>query len=554
MLNRIFKIKLCLLCAVSIFTPFDASAQQCNAPSELLTTLFHPDPGSYSVWSGVIGEPKMDEVFKSVLKRDGGGAIAVGEFRLSKNANPDMMLVEVDERGRKKWSVIQKIDGLQSVAKMLRLDGKYVIAANTENKGGHKNIWIGFFDEQGSLKNHVIYSDKKFGLSVNDIVLSSDNRNFVMAVSREENIGSEKNKIMQNDSGIFILDTKGIKSSERFFILGRGSAIKSLSFSRFPENEVGYIATGWFVNDYKKRIGWVMRLREDASLVWQREFERGLSASIEVSSAYNEQSILAFGEVVPADSGSIGAWLMMLDARDGGMKWQRYYKGETGAHDYKPKGLLVNVDGLISVAMQAKTDGDAKTQEEHDALEAVKALTVKKDKKMSDEPKVMSGDLHIPDLMDYVHVLTLTPRGITIAGDSYFEGKGVMLSQMIAGVDGKRLMVGSMMAEDGMIAHLSDVSSSQEQNKDVSSEVKPSLPQVELSEKTLKGLEMLGHKIAEKKGTEKKPDSADSKSAVAPDLSLKNDALNENAWVVMGTAPDAYTDPCVLKVKTLNSQ
>lgn len=547
MLNRNLKFRLCLLCAVSILSPFEASAQQCNAPPELLTTLYHPDPGSFSVWSGAYGEPKSDENFRSVLTMEGGGAIAAGEFRASEKAKPEMIMVEVDNRGRKKWAVSHKIDGLSSVVKILRVDGGYLVAANTENQAGHKNIWLGFLNGQGRLKKHVVFSEKKFGLSVNDIIHSVGGRNFVMAVTREQNIGSAKKKIMQNNSGVFILDTKGIKSSERFFILGKGSEIKNLSFSKFSESESGYIATGWFENDYKKKIGWVIRLREDASLVWQREFERGLSASIEVSSAYNEQSILAFGEVVPADSGSIGSWLMMLDAYDGSIKWQRYYKGETGAHDYKPKGLLVNTDGIITVAMQAKTDGDAKTKEEHDVQAA--AMVEK-----PVDPAVMSGDLHIPDLMDYVHVLTLTPRGITIAGDSYFEGKGVSLSQMVAGDGGKRLMVGSLVAQDGDIAHLPVSSTAEKSVDDAVPEAKPNLPQAELSPKALKGLEMLGQKITGKKTVIKQPDSGESKKEIVPATPENNDAFSANGWVIMATQPDAYTDPCVSKGKTLNSQ
>lgn len=559
MLNRILNKRLCLLCAFSALTPFGAMAQQCNAPYEMVTTLFHPDPGAYSVWDTSYGEPIMDETFSSVLPLPDGGAIAVGTWKETKAAKPQLLIVEFDKRGRKMWSKTHKIDGLMNVVKMIQDQDGYAIAINIKGAKSGKGIYLGFLDRAGQVKNSVILSEAKFGLSAKDFIRAADGKNFVMAVAREQNIGTQKSPIMQNDAGIFILNTKGIKSSERFYILGRGSEIKNLSVSKFDKNELGYIATGWFVNDYKKRIGWVLRLREDASLVWQREFERGLAASVEVSSAYNSDSILVFGEVLPADSGSIGSMLMMLNSIDGSIGWQRYYKGETGNHDYRPRSIVVNKDGLILVAMQAKTEANAKALAKAEIIDAPKS----DDEAAKDgQTSLMSGDLHVPDFMDYVHVLTLTPRGITISGDSYFEGKGGMIAQMVLTPKGERLMVGTANVPDGDIATAIQASKGASQPdtpaEPAGGEVKPNLPQVALPENTMKGLAMLGKKIEAATAPLNKPDSGESKEsdkpAIADIKSAEIDGVNENGWIVTGAAPDTYTDPCIVKLKTLNAQ
>lgn len=549
MLNRKLKSGLCLLCAVSTFAlagvPQDAHAQQCNAPFEMVTTLFYPEPGAYAIWKAQYGQPKIREVFQSALPVAGGGAIAAGER--GEGAARDLIIAQYDKRGRKVNEKVHKITGLQKVVKILPRDGGYVIAANVHAPKKSSAIWVGFFDKDGMLLGGKSVDDGANNITANDMIASHDGEGFVVAVSRNKKSSGKNTGNMKKDAGIFLLDAKGIASSKKFFILGQQNEIKNLSVSKVGENDLGYIAAGWFENAYSKRIGWVMRVAADGSLIWQREFERGLGASIMVVHPYNEQSFLAFGSVAAADSGLIGAWAAMLDTRQGQILWQRYYRGEHADMSYHARGALVNKDGLISLVMQAKAEAGEDEAAPKADDDPRKALLVPAQEQEAAQSIA-------PPRTDYVHVLNVTPRGITVSGDAYFEGQSGHIAQAVEGEAGARLFAGYANVPDGEIAAVLAERAPSGEAVPVASEQalpKPNLPQAEMSDKAREGLAMLGRNVAAQVEGRKQPDSGESsgalKNASADDFDEsqpENSGINANGWLLMATPLDAYIDPC----------
>ncbi len=501
---------------LSIFSAEKVFAQNCSAPFEMVTKLYQPAPGSYTVWDSLYGDEQKDEEFISALN-DGEEIIAVGEVRQLQGAHPEMVFVKFDRRGRKLWEKSHSINGLRNIVKMLpNGDDGYLVASNNQELQGHNFVWLGFFDKKGKLLRQNFIKDKKTNLYANDIILSSDGNGWALAITSEYKFGDDKNRDIRKNATVYLLDKNGNVKFNRTYILGVNNEISGLSVAKLSSENVGYIATGYFENSNNKKIGWVLRLAQDSSYIWQKEFSRGESANMKISSSYKNGSILVAGDVKAVNSGAGAALLMALNGGDGELLWQRFYYGESGHHNYTAKGLYID-DGVASLMMMAKSS----------ALPPASDI----------EQKLDDGNLSMPEFMSYAHVLTVNSRGVTISGDSYYMGKGVSISQMVRGNSGRRVMAGYALVKSDNIQAI-------DEGKPL--DIVPlkekgyiDLPDIELSQKAKKGLAMLKSKVAshEEEGivfTDKlaKPKNKESK-------------ITRDAWVVVGDAPDKYNDPCV---------
>lgn len=517
MLNKFFT--LFAISAVFMALPVNiAYAGQCEANYEMITKLHHPDPGSYTVWDAVYGEGKRDEVFASVVNH-GDSVMAVGEVRSPKAVKPSIVFVKYDKRGRKVWDKYHAISGLRNIVKMLSYDDGVVVLINRRKSGGRGFLWLGFFDNEGSLKSQKIIKDGEHNLLATDIIPSigdGNKKGWAISVTVERKYGGGKNALMRKNATVYLLDHNGNELSSRAYILGTNNEINGLSVSKFEDGKTGYIATGYFESPSGKEIGWLLRLSEDTSYAWQKEYGRGLSAKLKLSSGYRDRYILAFGDVMPLHSKTSGSWLMLVDGSNGKTLWQRYYYGETGRHDYTAKGVFVNKDGLITLMMMADIIDGNNISSDEDEL----------------------------DNINYAHVITLSPRGVTLSGDAYYNGQGVVVSQIIEGVDGSRVMVGHSFVTAKDI--IKEKRLAKKHPSPLKEEGYVNLPDVNLSDKANEGLAMLNKKIKAQRVYKEQAESAKEDHSVS-DL----DDLTQNGWVLIGEMPEAYTDPCIITQRKL---
>ena len=509
MLNKFFIIVTVLVSFVLVAAGSGYAQEECNVNYEMITKLYHPDPGSYTVWDSLYGQENKDEGFISVVNYGDGGVLTVGEVVSLRENTLSMVLVHFDRRGRKVWDKYHYISGLGNIVKMLPYRDGVVVLANRRKSGGRGSLWLGFFGDDGILKSQKIVSDKEYDLFATDITFRIDGDGFVVSVTADREFGLGKNKVTRKNAVVYLLDKNGNELSSRSYILGTDNEIEGLSVSKFEGGKSGYIATGYFESPSGKKMGWVLRLNDDLSYVWQKEYSRGLSANIKLSSGYRDRYILTFGEVMPVGSNALGSWLMLLDGGNGETMWQRYYYGETARHDYSAKGLYVNKDGLITLMMMAKVI------------------------------PLVGND----DDMSYVHLLTLSPRGVTLSGDSYYYGKGGYISQLIEGGNGSRIMVGNSLVP------IKDLM--QKKKKHDGKHPAPlkemggvNLPDVILSDKTNAGLAMLKNKI----DAQEIKHISDSESANGGG-DVKD--ITRDGWVLVGDMPEAYSDPCARKLREL---
>ncbi len=531
MLNRFFKslavylFFMFMVFGYTMLQPYHAFAQKCDAPYETITRLHHPDPGAFMVWNSVFGEQEHKTKFISAIAslRNNRNVIAAGEIRAASGIRPALLLVEFDRRGRKIWSKVHNIPYLDQVIKVASNGDGYVLIANISPPKKHRAIWLGFFDGMGKFKSYKKLSDNKFDLFANDMQPKIGSAGWVVPVTaiikHADGGGDQKN------ASVFLLDSKGNQISSRSYILGLKTEIIDLSVSNFGDGVEGYIATGYFENNSGKKIGWVVRLNSDLSMVWQKEFSRGVSAKLVASYPSGDGNVLVAGNVESSNLKSGGAWLAKLDDVGGAIIWQRYYMSGKQTHTYSVRDINVNKDGLIALLMMADpVDVDAKGN------------NIKDDGKSSK----MSG-FGVSDDSSYGHLLTLTPRGITLSGDAFYYGSDVMLYSLSQDENGRRIIAGSSMVKretvikdnevdnEGAIVPLRD-------NTDVH------LPDALLSDKTKKGLALLKKKIeAQSLISQNGEDKLHNDSAK---LENTDRDLVQKGWVVVGDMPDAYIDPC----------
>lgn len=487
------------------------------------------------VWEAVAGTPQNDEIYKTLMPLGDDQVIVAGEVKSAgAGGKQSLMLAVFDRRGKNIWEKAHVVEGLHSVVKILPAKDGYVVVANRRKKGTKAQIWLGYFKSDGVFDHDKILSDPNDGLQANDAAILDD-KQIIFAVTVFKGDGMTKSPGAEKIAAIYVTTREGGFVMKRDYILGRDNEIFSLFVSEFQQKKVGIIATGYFENDFHKKIGWVLRLEKNASLVWQKEFVKGAGMEVRFATGALGKDVVISGDILPLSRGKTGTWLASLNAEGGNLQWQRYYEGETGVHDYRSGGLFMQDSGLITLVMEAKA-------------ESRETKTVKKEDKSIENQKdvLITESKEIPSGMDYVHVLTVSPRGITMSGDSYYHGLGASVSQVVAGHDGQRLMAGFARVKPREAAIL------EKAVPEESPAQKPiNLPDAKVSEKALTGLELLNknmsggqkdNSVPEDK--EKQLKSGESNNTQAVNKVLPVPGVSRDGWVFSGAQAQAYKDPC----------
>ena len=281
MLNKLFLfvpffIFLLVLQGGSVFAQSKASedgGDTCNVPYETLTKLFEPAFGSYTVWDNTFGEGVRQESFSSAVEMDDGTVLAAGEMVPMNGVKSVIVLANYDTRGRLLWEKFHAVSAVTGVVKMLKAGDRYVLLVNRNHRLEPKNIWMGFFDKDGKFKGQKVIRDQKFDLFATDMVLSPDQKRFVISATMERNIGSKEEPEYIRSPEVHVVDLAGKELVRRAFFMGENSEILGLSYGKVGDGEQDAIfTTGYLENEYSKKEGWMMRLNADASLVWQKQY------------------------------------------------------------------------------------------------------------------------------------------------------------------------------------------------------------------------------------------------------------------------------------------
>ena len=517
-----------LFVLAGLFVPFkSAQSQQCSAPYETITRFDKPEPGAAMVWQtfynhyGTVAQERQGR-FVSSYGLDDGDVLIVGQVQLMKNVRPSLLLVQFNDRGRAKWEKIHKIPHMKEIVKIVPDGEGSAVLVNMETQKGYRYFWIGFFDKDGGLKSSQIIKDEQFEMLANDIHPSVDGAGWVVPVTVLRKWGDDPEQMQKNVS-IYKLNKKGKRIGMRSYILGVRTELMNVRSQTFVGEKKGYIATGYFENDSKKKIAWVMRLNPDLSMVWQKEYGRGISAKLVQSADNRDGDVLIVGDVSSAESDVNGAWLAKLDGEYGRVIWQRYYASKKGDYSYSARNVVEHGDGRISFLMQGR-------------------VVEKKKRRTKSAPKTNKRG---GKEQHFGHLLTLSERGIILSGDAYYAGFGSYVSSMSMDGLGRLVLVG-----DSWQKSYAEIKRQREKNVP---EVVPLrdggeiyLPDVQLSDKTRQGLALLRKKISAQDVMEEEGGSREHKMEKSESANSSDDSfeLSQKGWVFAPELDYTYKDPC----------
>tara|TARA_B100001989_G_scaffold251270_2_gene230115 strand:+ start:2794 stop:4314 length:1521 start_codon:yes stop_codon:yes gene_type:complete len=500
--NYFYKSTICLGFISVLLGAAPVQAQNCNAPYEMMTELRYPELGSYSVWDNAYGEPRKSEIFKSAIALDDGTVLAVGEKRHLEKVAPSLMIVKFDKRGRKSWEEYHSPGQIKDIVKFIPFQKGYVILVNRyakdENRKDYASLF--FIDNNAKITKVQNIQSDAYNITATDVLGLNDAADTIVISaihSRSEGQGEDQRSIKRG--AIYTYNKNKNATNWREYIVGINSEILSLEKTLIKGGAIDIIATGTFENNHGKKMGWVFRLDKDGSYKWQKEFSRGESTLVSDAYGYKNGDIIAAGTVKPIGERPNGAWLMRLDGNNGDIKWQRYYYGEKSQYHYSAQDVVVNDDGIITFLMSAISYNEI-------------------------EERGFDGS-------GFGHVLNISPRGITLGGEAYFKGNSAHINEMRLAPKSQYIMSGYTWQ------NAQKVFEEFKEGKDKNNPT-PVLPEAEISQKSQKGLDLLKGKV-------------EADHVIKDRLNSDNNALkkngkeqDQNAWVMIGTAFDTYTDPC----------
>ncbi len=380
--------------------PFQGRAQDCNILYETIYEMPEPSAGSYNVWERVFGDEKKTENFTSGISLSNKNTLVIGSVLEDRFSKPQMIMAELDRRGRSKWSKTHVIEGFVRPVKIIEHDDKLLVIADVEKSRRSKNtkIWVGLFDTKGELLSTSEIAADEGSISAVEVIKKSNASGFFLSayVVPPKSLGGF--------ARIYDLDNDGKEVRERSFVPGLENKILSLDY--YGDGQ--YVAAGYVRNADGRKVGWVLRLGASGEIIWEREFPRGRIAQINAVSDYVQNFVVMAGESHPYGEGNLAAWVMVLDGDNGQIAWQRYYRGDL---DYAAKGVSTSSTGLMSALLTVKIPKGADIDD-------------------------MEGK------QDYARLITLNPRGVLFSSDEYFNGDGSTAHALIMGSRNERIIIG----------------------------------------------------------------------------------------------------------------
>ncbi len=368
-------------------------AQKCYADAEVITKLRKPQIGSYNMWDTVYGLRADIDRFVGGMASVSKNAVVVGERFFEEGDDITLVMAELDRRGRVVWEKEHDVKGLRKIMKLLPNKGGYIVVADQKEGKSRNKIWIGFFDLNGGLVKTKTISDKKFNLFAQDMIVAHDEKGFLLAATAQGR-GYESGGY----AVLYRLNSKAQVLADRAYMPGLENRILGLSHGDGPY----YMATGFIRSEDGRKTGWALKLDKDSAIVWQRQYPRGLAAQIHISADYKDPYFVAIGDAEPSDRKNRAGWVMMLSSEDGSIAWQRYY---TGDFDFHGRDVIAHDDGQLSVLLDAEKAPESEGSE-------------------------------------YARVLTLSPRGVLLLSDTYYNSEGVGAYDLFLGPNQERILAG----------------------------------------------------------------------------------------------------------------
>jgi predicted secreted protein len=272
------------------------------------------------IYGDIFKMSKADDEISSIVRIPNRTYVFTG-YTMSKGAGGgDLWFLKIDSRGnilKERPFGGSMFDGGFSIAPTY--DGNYIIAGSTMSKGaGQLDGWVLKVSPKGA-RGRLVW-EKTFGGSNNDAISS------IRQVSDEGYIaaGYTMSKgTIGRDAWILKLDSQGNLEWDKTF--GDDLMPDGLN-SIIQTQDESYIAVGSKSSEDFTPDGWLIKLRSNGSLEWQKTFGGDGSDNLFSVVQTYDNGYLAVGYSSSKGKGNDG-WILKLDP-SGKLEWSKVFGGD----------------------------------------------------------------------------------------------------------------------------------------------------------------------------------------------------------------------------------
>lgn len=456
-----------------------ANTAACIPTKEAIINLRPPFFGTPAVWDAIFGVRNNMIEFSGAVTLDNKNLLVVGEALDMAYKPLEHVLVEINSRARAVSEKRYPAKAGERSSGILKTAKGYVVSSTIRGGKKEDEKWtrLAWYDGERNFLRDMVLKDAVFDYESMNIAEAAGGGGFV-AVIKAVNRKDETDQ----HGVLFRISESGKVVWKRSYRPGITNHIYGVSVTDGDH----YIAGGQIRNEDGRMAGWLLKLNDDGTIVWQNTYPRGQMAVFR--SGFTKKMLndsdhyVVSGQVVPYGTDPGAAWVLEVDSL-GATVWQRYFRA-TG-FDIDGRGVQAYGDGRISVLANAKVKGES------------------------------------AGAPDHIRLLTLSPRGELAGDEAYLEGHRAEARQIIPGWSGERIVTAFIEVETPT------------GNED----------KVELITEALERQEREAAMAENGKNYGPPVPTAEQVAAIAE--SLPNEIRNEG-WVFVATGLDPYTDPCVL--------
>lgn len=386
-----------------------ATPPECRIVPEAIINLHPPFFGTPTVWDATFGDNEGLIQFSGAVTLENKNLLVVGE-KLDRAYEPlEHVMVELNSRAR-------AIDDKRYPAKkgerstgILETDSGYIVSSNIFGgaRGVEKWTRLAWYDKARHYKTDMILKDPVFDFESQGVADAVGGNGFVALVHAVNRMDESDQHGM-----IFRISDSGKLLWKRAYRPGIPNQIYGVNVADGRH----YIAAGRIRNEDGRMAGWILKLNDDGTIVWQYAYPRGESAVfrhgfVKVGDQAGEHYVLA-GQVMPYGSMPSAAWVTEIDTM-GQVVWQRYLSADQ--YDLDARNVRAYDGGRISVMANATRHLSQKAKE------------IKRE----------DGEDPFPN---HIRLLELSPRGMLQRDEAYLNGRNAQASQILNGWNGERIV------------------------------------------------------------------------------------------------------------------
>ncbi len=303
-------------------------------------------------------------------------------------------LAHLTHKGQIIWHVHEKSQYPHQAVDLLKNKYGYLVLGNIEQPGKGRGFYVAQYDRNGKRLRRTPFFTPGYNSFAKSIDFTRDKKGYLVAVDRIDSKGKKSATAYQ-------VNIDGFSPWDKKYALDHDTIFENIL--RLPQTlERGHIVTGSIEKEDGRYAGWLFNLREDGKAGWQKEYVRGVNASLNHTIALDDGGYLVAGHTQSFFGDKRSAWIMKVRANAAPL-WQRFY---TGNHDYHVRGLRRDENGLISILMEGRAIKNKKQSKAH------------------------------------LRLLTLSPRGDVLYKDSFKGADKLFANQFLKGPSGEHVIIG----------------------------------------------------------------------------------------------------------------